>query len=66
LLPSLIGDFNIDYTVDECDLSRIALEWLTAGVEADIIPDDNHIVNWRDFTAFADNWLKIDNRYFTP
>ena len=64
LLPSLTGDFNVDYTVDEYDLSQIALEWLTAGVEADIFPDGR--VNNLDFVIFADNWLKIDNRYFTP
>jgi hypothetical protein len=64
LLPPLKGDFIVDYIVDEYDLSQIALEWLTAGVEADIVPDG--MVNNRDFAAFADNWLKIDNRYFTP
>jgi hypothetical protein len=66
ILPPLTGDFYVDYIVDVKDLNRMALEWLTAGPDTDIVHDDNQIVNWRDFAAFADNWLKIDNRYFTP
>ncbi len=64
LLTPLTGDFNTDYIVDGYDLSRIAEEWLTAGAEADIVPDD--IVNNLDFAEFADNWLKIEKRYFCP
>jgi hypothetical protein len=64
LLPSITGDFNIDYIVDGKDLNQIAIEWLTAGDKTNVIPDD--IVNYLDFAAFADNWLKIDNRYFNP
>ncbi len=64
LLEPITGDFNIDYVVDEKDLNRMAIEWLTAGDKTNIIPDD--IVNYLDFAAFADNWLKIDKRYFNP
>ena len=34
----------------------MASEWLTAGVLADLIDDDN--VNLRDFALLADDWLK--------
>jgi hypothetical protein len=67
LLPPLTGDFNVDYIVDELDLSQIAFDWLTAGPDTDIVPDiPDGIVNWLDFAAFADNWLKIDERYYNP
>ncbi|MGD0785723.1 MAG: S8 family serine peptidase [Sedimentisphaerales bacterium] len=66
LLEPITGDFNIDYIVDEKDLNRIAIEWLTAGAETDIVHDSNNIVNYLDFAAFANNWLKIDKRYFNP
>ncbi len=65
-LQPLTGDFNIDYVVDEYDLCQMAFEWLTVGPDTDIVPDDNHIVNWRDFAAFADDWLKTDGRYYNP
>jgi hypothetical protein len=64
ILPPLTGDFNIDYVVDWSDLSRIALDWLTAEPDTDIIPDG--IVNWLDFAEFADNWLKIEPKYYNP
>lgn len=69
LLEPITGDFNTDYIVDGKDLNQIALEWLTAGSKTNIVHDANdvnNIVNYRDFAAFADNWLKIDNRYFNP
>jgi hypothetical protein len=66
LLPPIPGDFDTNYVVDERDLNQIAVEWLTAGPDADIVHDSNNIVNWLDFAAFADNWLKFDKRYFTP
>jgi hypothetical protein len=66
LLEPITGDFNIDYVVDGKDLNQMALEWLTAGPDADIVHDSNNIVNYLDFAAFANNWLKIDNRYFNP
>jgi Subtilase family len=66
LLEPITGDFNIDYVVDEKDLNRMAIEWLTAGPDTDIVHDSNNIVNYLDFAAFADNWLKIDKRYYNP
>jgi hypothetical protein len=66
LLPPLAGDFDTNYIVDEKDLNRMAIEWLTAGAETDIVHDSNNIVNWLDFAAFADNWMKIDKRYYNP
>jgi hypothetical protein len=66
LLEPITGDFNLDYIVDEKDLNRMAIEWLTAGPDADIVHDSSNIVNYLDFAAFADNWLKFDQRYFTP
>jgi hypothetical protein len=67
LLSPLTGDFNVDYVVDELDLNQMALDWLTAEPETDIVPDiPDGIVNFLDFTVFADNWLKIDSRYYNP
>jgi hypothetical protein len=34
----------------------MADEWLTAGVMADLVDDNN--VDFRDFTLLADDWLK--------
>jgi hypothetical protein len=64
ILPPLTGDFDIDYVVDRNDLNQIAFDWLTSEPDTDIIVDG--IVNWLDFTEFADNWLKVDARYYNP
>lgn len=64
ILPPLTGDFDIDYVVNRNDLNQIAIDWLSAEPDTDIVPDG--IVNWLDFTKFADNWLKIDKRYYNP
>jgi hypothetical protein len=61
-LAPLTGDFNIDYIVDKLDLRQMALDWLTAGLDTDIIDDDT--VNWLDFAEFADNWLKVEPKYY--
>jgi len=66
-LAPLTGDFNIDYIVDELDLRQMAFDWLTAGPDTDIVPDEpDGIVNWLDFAKFADNWLKIEPKYYNP
>jgi len=66
-LAPLTGDFNIDYIVDELDLRQMAFDWLTAGPDTDIVPDEpDGIVNWLDFVQFADNWLKIEPKYYNP
>lgn len=62
LLPPPTGDFNVDYIVDGVDLNQMAFDWLTAGLDTDIVPDGR--VDFLDFTKFADNWLKVDMRYF--
>jgi hypothetical protein len=67
LLPPLTGDFNGDYIVDESDLRQMALDWLTAGLDTDIVPDSpDGMVNFLDFAKLADFWLEIDSRYFNP
>jgi hypothetical protein len=67
LLPPLTGDFDINYIVDDNDLRQMTLDWLTAGPDTDIVPDiPDGIVNFLDFAKFADNWLKIDSRYYNP
>ena len=67
ILPPLMSDFNMDYIVDKLDLRRMALDWLTAGPDTDIVPDEpDGIVNWLDFAKFADNWLKIEPKYYNP
>lgn len=64
LLSPLTGDFDIDYIVDELDLRRMAFDWLTTEPDTDIIADG--MVNWLDFAEFADNWLKIEPKYYNP
>lgn len=66
LLDPLTGDFCQDYIVNNKDLSQLALDWLntSSGLATDIIPD-NH-VNILDFGEFAENWMRIDRRYYTP
>ena len=67
LLPPLTGDFDINYIVDGSDLRQIALDWLTAGPDTDIVPDTpDGVVNWLDFAKFADHWFEIDKRYYDP
>jgi hypothetical protein len=63
LLP-LTGDFNVDYIVDELDLRQMSIDWLDTSPDTDII--DANIVNWLDFAEFADNWLKIEPKYYNP
>lgn len=60
------GDFNFDYIVDGKDLGQLVLEWLSSGtgLETDIFGDGN--VNNRDFGEFAENWMRIDQRYYNP
>ena len=54
----------MDYVVGRDDLNQMIIDWFSAGPDTDIIPDG--IVNWLDFTEFADNWLKTDPRYCNP
>ena len=63
-LPAMAGDFNIDYAVDGNDLSQIISDWLDTGKDTNIAPDPDGRTNWLDFAEFADNWLKIDRRYY--
>jgi hypothetical protein len=65
-LEPLDGDFNLDFKVDQKDLSVMAGDWLKSqkGLITDIIPDAN--VNNLDYGKFAENWMSIDNRYYIP
>ncbi|HAL44878.1 MAG TPA: hypothetical protein DCP47_03025 [Phycisphaerales bacterium] len=65
-LEPLAGDFNFDFIVDRKDLAVLAGDWLKsqAGLITDIIPDAN--VNNLDYGEFAEKWMDIDKRYYTP
>jgi hypothetical protein len=62
-LPAIAGDFNVNYIVDGNDLSRLVESWLETDADINIVPDDT--INWFDFTYLANNWLKIDHKYYT-
>ncbi|MHC4456951.1 MAG: hypothetical protein ACYS0I_07630 [Planctomycetota bacterium] len=48
---------DIDCFVDYWDLGLMGDEWLTSGIKADIVDDDN--VNFVDFAILANNWLRM-------
>lgn len=51
VVTDLTGDCITDYP----DLRIMSEEWLSSGIEADIVDDDN--VNFLDYGLLADNWL---------
>ena len=60
----LPGDFNRDCYVDISDMKLMADFWLTELPVSDLFNlisnddmDPNDVVNFLDFSAFADNWL---------
>ncbi|MHC4365402.1 MAG: hypothetical protein ACYSTJ_08045, partial [Planctomycetota bacterium] len=50
-----VTDLTGDCITDFPDLRIISEEWLSSGIEADIVDDDN--VNFLDYGLLADNWL---------
>jgi hypothetical protein len=50
------GDLYGDCIIDYEDLIIMADEWLTSGIKADLIDDDN--VNFKDYAVLANNWLE--------
>jgi hypothetical protein len=65
-LETLAGDLNSDFTVNYKDLKQMATDWLNSGtgLVSDIFADG--CVNNLDYCKFADSWLDIDSRYYTP
>lgn len=65
-LETLAGDLNSDFAVNYKDLRQLAADWLNSGtgIGSDIFPDGR--VNNLDYFKFADSWLDIDSRYYTP
>jgi hypothetical protein len=55
----LVADIDGNCSVDIDDVAVMAGEWLTAGVDADIVDDDT--VNLADFTAVALEWLECND-----
>ncbi|RKY07693.1 MAG: hypothetical protein DRP56_05290 [Planctomycetota bacterium] len=53
LLPPLVADFNIDYTVNGLDFAELAAEWLNT-------------MDLDDITTLAEKWLTYDPRYYSP
>jgi hypothetical protein len=53
-----VTDLTDDCITDYADLRIILEEWLSSGIEADIVDDDN--VNFLDYGLLADNWLAED------
>jgi hypothetical protein len=47
---------GLDCLVDEADLELMGDEWLTSGIKADIVDDDN--VNFKDYDILASSWLE--------
>jgi len=63
LLPTLPGDFDLDYIVDSNDLRRISEEWLQPAPASDVDLFKDNFINFRDFAIFAENWLITDPAY---
>ena len=55
---SILGDFNLDDTVDLLDLKKLLEAWLAPVPisEKDLYPDGT--IDFKDFAVFAKNWLK--------
>jgi len=51
----VVTDLTGDCITDFPDLDKMAGEWLSSGIEADIVDDDN--VNFLDYGLLGDNWL---------
>jgi hypothetical protein len=55
----LAADFDANCTINVLDLRFLAASWLTNDPVVDIAPPaPDGIVNYRDFAAIAQNWLK--------
>ncbi len=52
----IIGDFDGDGNVDTADLGILCASWLTNDPLTDIVSDS--IINFLDFAAFVENWMK--------
>ena len=72
LLPPLEADFNIDYVVDELDLTDIASHWLEIDCLNSTQPCFNYnlsssdSIDFSDYSVFAEKWLDYDARYYSP
>lgn len=55
--PELVAtDFTGDCFTDLADLDIMSDEWLTIGIEADLVDDDN--VDFKDYAIMAAHWLE--------
>lgn len=59
-IPRIYGDFNNSHAVNLLDLDYLYGYWLLndCGQTEDIDIDDNCIINFVEFSAMAENWLK--------
>ncbi len=66
--PAVYGDFIINGTVDEEDLDYLVGLWLEndCGLSGTVDLDDNCIVNLYEFSAFALNWLIMEDDVTPP
>jgi subtilisin family serine protease len=65
IVPSIPGDFDMNYIVDYNDMATLASQWLLdgAGLAADLAAPTGH-VDFADFAVFAQNWLLANNAYY--
>jgi hypothetical protein len=59
----ILGDFDSNRIVDIDDLIILTNQWLQPPGEpsADLVPDENNIVNLLDLAVFSENWLLVSN-----
>jgi len=65
ITPPLIGDFNLDYIVNDTDLGTLVAQWLATG--EDLAPDlalPFGRVDFADFALLIQNWLSANNAYY--
>ena len=57
-LHSLFGDADGSAKVDFLDMSLLALHWLDTPADTGLDSDENDVLDFPDFAAFAVNWLR--------
>ena len=64
VIEPIVGDFNLDYSVDYNDLDSMLIKWLddATGLDIDMFTDGT--INLRDISILAENWLNYDKSYY--
>ena len=65
ITPPVVGDFDLDYIVNDRDLGILADQWLhdEANLVCDLAAPFDH-VDFADFAILAQNWMAANNAYY--